>query len=367
MSASFSQPLTPESLSSHASPGLPPFYYYSEEIFELERRSLWQKAWQMVGRASDLPAPGDYLTCTLGDQPMVIVRNDAGDLRIFHNACPHRGAKMMEGQGHCNRIRCPYHGWNFDREGRLRGLPRAEHFPGLSKSEVNLVAGRVETWGGFIFASAEPEGEDLKSHLAEFPAFLEQYEQPWEDLEEIDRWFYEEPANWKFPIENYLECYHLPVVHARSLRCFDPLQIQYAPAGRHYQISVPFVDEAIVENHPAFSGKRRGFSYQGFVFPNWMVNTAKDKVSVFRLTPLTPTTTRFEVILYQTPAQKALYPYDREAFRPEFDHMLNEDFGAVRSLQQGVRSRGYKVTQYAETLEYGITHFHRSLAEFYSL
>lgn len=343
--------------------GLPSHYYFSEEFFALERRLLWCNVWQCVGRESDVPNPGDYLTCTLGDQPMLVIRDDNGVLRSMHNVCPHRGARMLDGQGHCNRIICPYHGWKFDREGNLKGLPRAECFPTLDQSTTRLMEGRVGTWGGFIFVHPEPEGESLQDYLAGFPAYLEQYEQPWEALQEVDRWFYEEPANWKFPVENYLECYHLPVVHAQSLRCFDASGIRYTPSGRHYQIAVPWTAADSVKTHPSFPGKPKHKSYQGFIFPNMMMNTARDMVSVFKLTPLTPETTRFEVFIYQTKAQMEAFPYHGEAFRPEFERVLNEDFMAVRSLQMGVRSKAYQV-QLADDLEFGITHFHQTLLDY---
>jgi phenylpropionate dioxygenase-like ring-hydroxylating dioxygenase large terminal subunit len=352
-----------QSLASSQTPSeLPSHYYFSEQFFAFERQSLWSHVWQWVGRESDLPNPGDYLTCTLGDQPMVVIRGNDGVLRALHNVCPHRGARMLDGQGHCNRIICPYHGWNFDREGSLKGLPRAECFPTLDQSTTRLMAGRVETWGGFMFVHPEAQGESLLDFLAGFPAYLEQYEQPWEALQEVDRWAYEEPANWKFPIENYLECYHLPVVHAQTLRCFDASGIQYFPSGRHYQIAVPWTAADSVEVHPSFPGKPKHKSYQGFIFPNMMVNTARDMVSVFKLTPLTPETTRFEVFIYQTQAQMEAFPYAQEVFRSEFDRVLNEDFMAVRSLQMGVRSKAYQV-HLAEDLEFGITHFHRVLLD----
>ncbi|GAB1539653.1 aromatic ring-hydroxylating dioxygenase subunit alpha [Scytonema sp. NUACC21] len=345
------------------SQGLPGHYYFSPDIFALEMQSLWSSAWQFIGRESDLSNPGDYLTCIVGEQPLFVIRTNNGELRAMHNVCPHRAARLLDGKGNCNRVRCPYHAWSFDLEGKLQGLPQAKFFPNLDKSTVRLAEARVETWGGFIFVNPESEGESLKSYLADFPNYLEQYEYSWQELQEVDRWSYDEPVNWKFSVENYLECYHLPVVHAQSLECFYPKDIQYTPTGRHYQISVPYIDEESVKEHPAFSGEPKARSYQGLIFPNTMVNTAKDKVSVFHLVPLTPESTRFEVFIYQTPAQMEAFPYKPNDFRPEFDRVLNEDFSAVRLLQASVRSKVYKV-QLAEELEFGISHFHKVLSEY---
>jgi phenylpropionate dioxygenase-like ring-hydroxylating dioxygenase large terminal subunit len=350
--------------STHTNVGLPGHYYFSYDVFVKELRSLWCNTWQMVGRVSDLPNPGDYLTCTIGDQPLFVIRTENGELRALHNVCPHRSARLLDGQGHCNKqVRCPYHAWRFDLDGNLLGLPQSQYFQGLDKASVHLLAARVDTWGGFIFVNLAPQGESLQSHLAGFPAYLKQYEQPWEDLQEVDRWCYEEPVNWKFPIENYLECYHLPIVHGKSLQCFDPTDIRQTPTGRHFQIFVPFTQQESVREHRAFSGEPQTRSYQGFIFPNWMVNTAKDKVSVFRVVPLTPTTTRFEVLIYQTLAQQEAFPYNADDFRPEFDRVLQEDLTMVRSLQSSVHSIAYGVTQLAD-IEFGIAHFHQNLAEY---
>lgn len=355
---------TPDGVVIGKSPGLPRTHYFSHDIFAHELETLWSSTWQFVGRESELPNPGDYLTYMAGRQPLVVIRTDSGALRAMHNVCPHRGARILDGQGNCRLVQCPYHAWSFDLEGRLRGLPQPEYFAGMDRSGIRLAPARVATWGGFIFVNPEPEGESLESYLAGIPAFLEHYEHRWEDLREVDRWHYDEPVNWKFSVENYRECYHLPVVHARSLDCFVPKGIRYTPTGRHYQIYVPYSDDEAVEQHPSFSGRPQGTSYQGHVFPNLMFNTAKDMVSVFRVVPITPESTRFDVIIYQTREQMEQYPYKGDEFRHEFDQVLMEDFNAVRLLQEGVRSRAYRVNL-ADTLEFGISHLHGVLAEFY--
>lgn len=344
--------------------GLPQHYYFADAIFEQEQQMLWSKTWQWVARESELSNPGDFVTCVLGNQPLFVIRMQDGGLRAMYNVCPHRGAQILEGKGNCNqRIRCHYHAWSFDFEGHLRGLPRSDRFPETIKSMVCLSPAKVETWGGFVFVNADPGAEPLTHYLAGFPDYLETYEYPWEVLEEVDRWSYHEPVNWKFSIENYCECYHLPVVHAKSLQCFEATEVQYTPTGRHYQIEVPWVQDETVESHPSFAGKPKRHSLQGFIFPNMMVNTAKDMASVFRLTPLTPETTQFDVFIYQTPTQMEKFPYQQAEFRAEFDRVLQEDFEAVRKLQTTVRSHIRPITL-AQGLEFGITHFHRGLKDY---
>jgi phenylpropionate dioxygenase-like ring-hydroxylating dioxygenase large terminal subunit len=342
--------------------GLPRQAYFQAEVFEQEMRS-WNHTWQMVGRVSQVQKAGDYFTCTVADQPLFVTRTEAGELRAFHNLCPHRSAQLVADQGNCQQVRCPYHAWRFDLDGQLLGLPQAQCFPELDRSKVQLLSARVDTWGGFVFVNLAAIGESLQTYLAGFPTYLEQYDQAWTELELVDSWSYQEPVNWKFLIENYLESYHLSTVHGKSLQCFDPRDIQTASSGRHYQICVGYADRESVKQHQVFAGDPQQKSYQGFIFPNWMVNTAKDHVSIFRLIPLSATQTRFEVLIYQTPVQQAAFSKDGDSFRAEFDRVLQEDFGAVRLLQASVRSQAYGVLQFAVGLEDGIPHFYRALGE----
>lgn len=335
--------------------------YFKPDIFEQEMRS-WSQTWQMVGREAQVQNPGDYFTCTIGEQPLFVTRTEAGELRAFHNLCPHRSAQLVADQGNCKQVRCPYHAWRFDLEGNLLGLPQSQCFPDLDRSTVQLLSARVDTWGGFVFINLAAMGESLQVYLAGFPAYLEQYDHAWTDLELVDSWSYEEPVNWKFLVENYLESYHLSTVHGKSLQCFDPRNIETAKSGRHYQICVGYAAQESVKQHQVFAGEPQRKSYQGFIFPNWMVNTAKDHVSIFRLVPLSATQTRFEVLIYQTQAQQTDFP-NRDTFRVEFDCVLQEDFGAVRKLQASVHSQAYGVLQFATGLEDGIPHFHSALTE----
>ncbi len=338
--------------------GLPGVAYFSDEVLEDEMRS-WNHTWQMVGRELQVQSSGDYFTYMVGNQPLVIIRTEEGELRAFHNVCPHRGAQLVSEQGNCKQIRCPYHAWRFDLEGNLLGLPQAERFPHLERSTVQLRPARVETWGGFVFVNLATTGESLQAYLAGFSSYLEQYDYAWGDLEMVDSWSYDQPVNWKFLVENYLESYHLSTVHGKSLSCFDPGNIQTATVGRHYQICVGYASQESVKQHQVFAGDPQRQSYQGFIFPNWMVNTARDMVSIFRLMPLSATQTRFEVLIYQTRSQQTAFSYDRDGFRSQFDRVLQEDFNAVRLLQASVHSQAYGVLQFAAGLEDGISHFHR--------
>lgn len=348
-----------------ASLGFPGYYYTSSDIFERELKTLWRHAWQMIGRVEDVPNPGDYLTCMVGEEPIFVLRQPDGTLRAMHNVCPHRGARLLNGRGHCGgRITCPYHAWTYSTQGQLLGVSQPDQFPYLDKGAIALTPARVETWGGFIFVNPDPDGESLTDYLAGFPAYLEHYPQPWDALREVMRWTYDEPVNWKFVVENYVEDYHFATVHPESLNFFDFQTIRTRLTGRHCEVHVPYATKEPLDEDQKHRWAPNGLSYQGFIFPNMMVNADDDHVSVFRLVPIRPTRTVTEVMIYQTPAQQRETPVKRDRLKANFDRVMEEDFSVCRLLQAGVHSRAYRVSHLATERELGITHFHRVLRDY---
>ena len=130
--------------------GLPGYYYSDQDIFAQEMRSLWCSTWQCVGREEALRCAGDYLTCLIGNQPVFVIRTLDGELRAMHNVCRHRGARLLEGQGNCSMVRCPYHAWTYDLEGFLQGVPQAKLFVDLDKSELPLLRESEKFWGRWV-------------------------------------------------------------------------------------------------------------------------------------------------------------------------------------------------------------------------
>src|SRR4051794_4754621 len=111
---------------------LPPEAYWSDDWYEREQDLLFSHTWHLVASEHELAVPGDFLTCTAGRDPLVVVRDLDGELRAFHNMCRHRGMQLLEGCGSTRTgIVCPYHFWNFGLDGALRKLPQPEQFPDL--------------------------------------------------------------------------------------------------------------------------------------------------------------------------------------------------------------------------------------------
>ena len=142
---------------------LEPRYYLGAEALRREMDTVFARSWQYAGHVSELAEPNTYITTRAGDQPVLVVRTEDGELRAYRNVCRHRGSELLTGDGKCKRaIRCRYHGWTYDStDGRLMGVPEHRNYAELDKSKLGLMPARVETLAGFVFVNLDAEAKPL--------------------------------------------------------------------------------------------------------------------------------------------------------------------------------------------------------------
>ena len=194
--------------------------YYSEDFFEHEKKAIWSNSWLLAGRVSDLSDPGDFIVFEVEviETSILIIRGNDNKLRAFYNACVHQGAKLAnDSNGSCSRIRCSFHGWLYDFEGKLSGVPLQELFPGLEVDKLRLKGVNLETWGGFIFIhlGEKPEHslcKTLQPMSPELEAYLEKEDWQWHAGY---KGLYK--ANWKIFIDNQSEGHHANFLHSKSI------------------------------------------------------------------------------------------------------------------------------------------------------
>src|ERR1051325_401877 len=153
---------------------LPARCYTDPAYLELETKHIFQRTWQLVGRLDQVVQPGSYFTAEVAGEPVLIVRDQAGVLRGFHNVCRHRAGLVAEGFGQCERFRCGYHGWTYDLSGKLIGVPDFEGVENFERSRMGLVPLRLETWEQFIFAKVDARAPQLGYGLADCLADIPQ-------------------------------------------------------------------------------------------------------------------------------------------------------------------------------------------------
>ncbi len=334
---------------------LPAWIYENDEFFALERERVFLPAWQIVGHVNDMPNPGDYVTFELLGERAFVIRGKDGALRAFHNVCRHRAhAVVMGKQGTCKRaITCPYHGWTYELDGRLKGIPAADTFAPFDQSAYGLKTLDLEVYLGFVFIRFVSGGPSVAERLAPYTEELSQYR--FEDMVAIDRMWGEPIAvDWKNAMDNYLEDYHFVTGHpglaALMERDYDR---EVAPSGasrlshrmkddpqrfwsvRAYRKLLPAFDHLPEET-------RRRWTYVT-LFPNVNFDVLPDKMDFFQFLPVGPGKCLLHGRSYALPDER------RETRAARYlSHRINwrvqdEDNALTLSVQAGLRSSAYDV------------------------
>src|ERR1700676_149995 len=199
-----------------AATGLPAGVYTSPAFHAVEQAALFEDGWLCLGRADDVPSPGDYLTFDIGTLSFATLRGQDGIVRNVANTCLHRMTRLLSGRGNCRgRIVCPYHAWTYLDDGRLDSAPQMEKAVGFDVSTLRLRELRTEAWEGFIFATTNPTIASVAERLRPIEPVVGRYRAAGYgkvlDLDMVSE------ANWKLIHENFMETYHLPFVHRTSL------------------------------------------------------------------------------------------------------------------------------------------------------
>jgi phenylpropionate dioxygenase-like ring-hydroxylating dioxygenase large terminal subunit len=336
--------------------GLPPWAYGSAAANRLELERVLKPSWQLACHVSNIAAPGDYTTFELGHDSIVVLRDRNGDIRAFHNVCRHRAARLVEGNGTCRgAITCPYHGWTYNLDGTLRGLPVRESFPDLDLGLHGLVPVHVSTMVGFVFVclgeTPPPPPATLWGGMLDdlLPYQIEKmrpitpvYEEAWD-------------VDWKVAMDNYLESYHVPVGHPGLARMFTPdyddqlnlasgvargvSWLREAPSAQpdeaRYQALLPLVTTHLPE------ANRRCWRFYSML-PNLGVDVYPDQVDFFQILPRGPGKCVVRGGAFALPDDR---PEMREvqALCTKLNDQVNaEDRTLCARVQLGLRSSSYR-------------------------
>jgi phenylpropionate dioxygenase-like ring-hydroxylating dioxygenase large terminal subunit len=294
--------------SEHAGKGgfLPPLRFHAQEFFELEKERLWPHVWHLVGRAAEIPHPGDWVTYDLHDLSVIAIRQADQTVRAFHNACPHRGNRLVDGRGHADRIMCGFHCWVFDLDGRLTGVPDEGDLPPFPKSDYGLRPLHAEVASGFIFVHPGETPEPIGSWLGGLASELDLYR--FEDMACFLRRRLELRCNWKTCLDAFQEVYHVRGVHPQLIPGLKTAQSTFRFFGAHSMMTNPNGEESArgtgteddLDLHLAFrrskaelggidvshlEESRLTANYQYHLFPNVTFNTHATGCQLFRFVP----------------------------------------------------------------------------------
>ncbi len=197
--------------------------FVSPEILEDENRAIFDKCWVYVGHGSEVKNPGDFRTRSVAGRPIIFCRDRAGAVRALFNVCRHRGANVCrEREGNTRQFQCIYHGWSYNTDGSIKGIPGDDAYPpGFDKQGKGLVpVPRLEHYKDFYFLNLDPDAVDLATYLAGAKDYIDLVvdQSPSGRMEIISgTQEYDIKANWKLLVENSVDDYHLLATHSTWL------------------------------------------------------------------------------------------------------------------------------------------------------
>jgi len=331
---------------------LEPHLYRDPEVLELEQERIFERNWQLAGHVSALPQPGSYLTTQAGSQPILVVRDDEGEVRAFRNVCRHRGSKLLAGAGQCKRaIRCRYHGWTYKLDGTLIGVPEHRTFTGLDKAALGLFPVRTEVVSGLIFFNLDAHAEPLTPRLGDLPERMRNY--GIESLEPFSPWNGGQPVNWKVVADNYLEGYHVPIAHPGLMRLLDYNHYDLEVHDAWVWFEAPLRDkpsgnrlerlyQKTVSPMPGLGPEDRRVWRYIYIYPNTAIDLYPDQVTTWQIAPDGPLATRDTFMAYRHPNCGP-----RTKLAQRLNIKLNslvhrEDVDLVENVQAGMATKGYR-------------------------
>lgn len=329
--------------------------YRSQERFASEMDRVLRRAYTAFCPSSALPEPGSYIAREAAGRPVVAVRGQDGVVRAFNNVCRHRGMRIVSEQGCAKAFVCPYHGWTYELNGRLRHVPHAEGFPGLDQARHGLAPLDAVERHGLVFVSQSKDA--AQSDLAGLPEIIGQSQRPYATSTRDTQ------ANWKIVLEGFLEGYHIRATHPETFfpYGFDNLNV-IERIGPHSRVTFPF--RRIEKLAAVPSDERRVMGFVTFVyhiFPNALVTVLANHTNLLVLEPLDVARTR--VVSYSLTnrsgdAAEVLEAATRDAHFTEIG--ADEDRAIVSAIQRGVASDANESFVFGR-FESAIVHFHRTL------
>lgn len=344
-----------------------PVGQYTDEAIACDEQLLLQRHPQPVAASASLASPGAWLSLTHTGVPLLLVRQESGQVQAFLNVCRHRGARVVpEGSGsEARAFVCPYHAWTYKPDGALRGVPESFGFPCLKQDESGLRRLATVERAGVVWVVCDPSlaSSDPGAHLGALMDNLESLAGLRAPVAYAPR-SYEVAANWKLLVDGSFEAYHFKVAHRETIAhmFLHNLQIvdEFDLNRRLYLLKSKFQ-----EHQPEATGfdPRRYGNLTYFFFPNTTILVQPDHAQLSMLEPLGAARTRVHelTLIPEAPAsEKATAHWDANVAL--YRRTLAEDYALAESIQAGLASGANEALSFG-TFEYSAPRFHAQLAQ----
>ena len=358
--------------------GLPNENYIDPAKFKEEVHKVFYPNWFCLGFGKDVPNPGDVAPVEFAGIPLLITRDRDNTIRVFNNVCRHRGMKLVsEAQNIVGVIRCPYHSWCYKLNGDLYATPHVggpghNKHKSIDRETTGLFEVRSHTWLDMVFIN-------LSGDAPEFDDYAQKLHHRWHEFK--DQKIYHGGAdssikltvksNWKLPIENTSEFYHLPWVHP-GLNSYSRLQDHYYIVEQgHYSgtgtlVYNPQLDESgrKFAEFPGLSDKwNQAAEYISF-YPNIQIGVHKDHLFVIHVTPVNVHETKERVEIYYADSAMCTDEWAdlRQARTSMWTEVFQEDIFAVEGMQEGRYAPDFDGGRFSPTMDVATHCFHHWVA-----
>lgn len=332
---------------------LPARMYHDPAIYAEEVGRIFSRMWLCVGREEDIAKPGDYMTRSIGDESVVIMRDAKGQVNAFYNVCRHRGSRLLTetcGQGQSS-IQCPYHAWTYELDGSLRGAPHMEDVKNFDKKNFSLRPVRLDRWDGFLFINLDQEAESLRDYLGAMATKFSRFGMG--GLRRGKRINYTVQSNWKMLAENYSECYHCFLIHPELNRVSHYLSgsmelVNQAAVGGWMELREEDFNTMTLSGttrRPPFTSidaeDHRRIHYY-IVYPNLLLSLHPDYVMTHTVWPSGPGRSEVVCEFLFDAAEVAKPGFDPSDAAEFWDLTNKQDWKACELAFEGTRSKGYE-------------------------
>ena len=357
---------------------------YGQEFYAIEQRELFPKLWCQVGFVSELPLPGSVVPVELAGWPLLLLRDQQGDIKVFLNICRHRGMRLISEPCRVkDAISCPWHAWRYGLDGSLLATPRLggenqHHAEGVKPQSLGLKEVRNATWHDSIFVNLDGQAPPFGEHIAPLNTLLAEFDLS--DLHLGDTWSIDYPGNWKVAVEGAIEDYHLPIGHpelARGVRRWYPRldfadQVYYSNSTRR-----ELDDQHVLTNTPSRAVGLPEVPFHGeepappnffiSVFPTGMLDIAPNFVVQGKVVPLGAEQTRFVFNIYYRgeAATDPAFAAQRQATLEAWQRIFEQDIPFVRDVHANYQLRddaGIKM-HFSPVWESNIPRFQQAVAD----
>ncbi len=337
----------------------PSSWYIDPRVFDLEQRTVLSRSWQVAGRTDQVREAGQYITREVAGEPILVIRGNDKVLRGFFNVCRHHAAVVVtKCEGRAENLRCPYHGWTYDLEGKLILTPEFAGVANFDRRANGLVAVQVSDWQGWVFVKLDVGGPTLKEYLG--GDLMERFERlNLERLSWFERRSYYLNCNWKVFVDNYLDGgYHVPHIHGGLSSVLDNSKYKIETGERFcLQSSTLVAEKGETQTSAARKGARANYFW---LYPNFMINIYDEVMDTNLVIPRGVEKTEVVFDYYFADVSESAREKNLASIAVS-EQIQSEDVAICESVQRGLNSRAYDTGRLSVRREAGEHLFHRLL------